>query len=253
MFSGSVQATTEQPIWRFIPPLEAPGTVQMAIDEWLLDQHQNHHHPPTLRFYTWSPAAISLGVSQRRRYPDHWRSLSWRGQPLDIVQRPTGGRGVLHQGDLTYAIVASHIPGDRDQAYRTLCQFLVDGWGQLGVELRFGMPDRRYARSQNCFGLATNADLVDPSDTKRVGSAQLRRGPYILQHGSMPISPDPDLFQQVFQAPALVPHQSHPPITIPRLTEALTQAAAHCFGGQMITQTLTPQEWQGIRPLVIKG
>ncbi|NJL45608.1 MAG: lipoate--protein ligase family protein [Leptolyngbyaceae cyanobacterium SM2_3_12] len=224
----------------------------MAIDAWLLEQHQNHQHPPTLRFYTWSPAAISLGVSQRRHCPNHWRQIRWQGRPLDLVQRPTGGRGVLHQGDLTYAIVASHLPGDREQGYRHLCQFLVQGWGQLGVELRFGSPDRRYARSQNCFGLATNADLVDSLGTKRVGSAQLRRGPYILQHGSMPISPDPELVQQVFQGSGLLPPQSQPPIPIPRLIEALTQAAAQCFGDQMIPQPLTPQEWQAIQALAAK-
>ncbi|HSM82971.1 MAG TPA: lipoate--protein ligase family protein, partial [Nodosilinea sp.] len=89
--------------WRLIPPIAAPGAVQMAIDTWLLDQHQRHGHPPTLRFYTWSPAAISLGVSQRQQIPEHWRGLRWQGQPVDLVQRPTGGRGVLHQGDLTYS------------------------------------------------------------------------------------------------------------------------------------------------------
>jgi lipoate-protein ligase A len=46
-------------VWRLIPLLEAPGQVQMAIDGWLLEQHLLGH-PSSLRFYTWSPPAISL-------------------------------------------------------------------------------------------------------------------------------------------------------------------------------------------------
>ncbi|HIK44180.1 MAG TPA: lipoate--protein ligase family protein, partial [Leptolyngbyaceae cyanobacterium M65_K2018_010] len=188
--------------WRLIPLLEAPGAVQMALDEWLLDQHLYHDHPPTLRFYTWNPPAISLGVSQRRHIPDHWAGLTWEGQPLQIVQRPTGGRGVLHQGDLTYALITSNLPGRREQVYWTLCQFLIEGWRRLGVELGFGMPSRSYGRTHHCFGLATAADLVTPEGRKFIGSAQLKRGQGILQHGSMPLQPDPQLFQQVFQTPA---------------------------------------------------
>jgi lipoate-protein ligase A len=85
-------------IWRLIPLLEATGTVQMAIDSWLLEQHQCGKHPPTLRFYTWSPAAISLGYHQRQ-YPQSWQNLTGGGKKLDLVLRPSGGRAVLHQGD----------------------------------------------------------------------------------------------------------------------------------------------------------
>ena len=67
----------------------------MAIDRWLLQQHRAGKMPSTLRFYTWSPAAISLGYHQRD-YPSFWEQLTWKGQPLDMVRRPTGGRAVLH-------------------------------------------------------------------------------------------------------------------------------------------------------------
>ena len=53
-------------VWRLIPLLSASGSVQMAIDQWLLEQHLAGKHPPTLRFYTWQPTAISLGYHQRR-------------------------------------------------------------------------------------------------------------------------------------------------------------------------------------------
>ncbi len=62
-------------IWRYIPPIISSAELQMAIDSWLLEQHRCGHHPPTLRFYQWSPPAISLGYHQRQ-YPDFWRNLT---------------------------------------------------------------------------------------------------------------------------------------------------------------------------------
>lgn len=231
--------------------------MQMAIDAWLLDQHQHHGHPPTLRFYTWNPAAISLGASQRRQMPEHWRNLSWQGQRVDLVQRPTGGRGVLHQGDLTYAVVTSHIEGDRHQAYRTLCQFLIQGWGNVEVPLDFGQPGRDYRRSHNCFALATSADLVDSQGHKVIGSAQLRRGSYLLQHGSMGLDPNSELWQQVFQSPGPPPNQAqaalHNGLTRSQIIASLTQAAQDCFEVQLISQPLTQQEWGEIYALVPKN
>jgi lipoate-protein ligase A len=244
---------SEAPVtWRLIPLLDAPGAVQMAIDWWLL-QHQRYGHPPTLRFYTWNPPAISLGVSQHRHFPDHWHNLRWQGQPIDLVRRPSGGRGVLHQGDLTYAVVTSHLPGNLDRVYRTICQFLITGWQTLGVDLQFGQPDRQYVRSQNCFGLATNADLIDTHGNKFIGSAQRKQGSYVLQHGTMVLDPDFDLFQRVFQTPP------PPPISLqegrltdlspPTIITALTQAAQHCFNCNLIEQPLTQTEWTEIRAL----
>lgn len=243
--------------WRLIPLLEAPGAVQMAIDTWLLDQHQHQGHSPTLRFYTWHPAAISLGASQRRQMPDHWQRLVWQGQPMDLVQRPTGGRGVLHQGDLTYSLVTSQVAGTRDQAYRFLCQFLVAGWTELGVSLEFGQPSRDYRRSHNCFALATSADLVDAQGIKAIGSAQLRRGSHLLQHGSIGLTPDAELWQKVFQMPAPPANQAQLAVrqglTITKIIESLTQAAEDCFNCQLISQPLTQQEWAEIDALAQKN
>ncbi len=230
------------PVWRLIPYLEGPGALHMSLDSWLLDQHQHHGHPPTLRFYGWSPAALSLGVSQRHSYPEHWQQLTWRGQPLDLVQRPTGGRGVLHQGDLTYALVTT-APGPRRQIYEQLCQFLIQGWTQLGLPLNLGAPNRDYRRSAHCFGQATAADLVTPQGHKLIGSAQLRQGPAVLQHGSMQLAPDPDLWAQVLGSPAPPPLALPPPATI---VATLEQAAARCWGCEWVRQPLSDQEWQQV-------
>jgi lipoate---protein ligase len=173
----------------------------MAADDWLWHQHQQGKHPPVLRFYTWAPAAISLGFHQRR-WPEHWQHLRWQEKPLDLVRRPTGGRAVLHQGDLTYAIVTSDLTGSRLQCYQYLCEFLRQGWRSLGLELAYGQSGRGYIHQPNCFSTATSADLILPDYYKLIGSAQAWRQGTVLQHGSMRLLPDLDLYRQVFDEPA---------------------------------------------------
>ena len=233
--------------WRLIPPLSAPGSIQMALDAWLFQQHAQGLHPPTLRFYTWQPVAISLGYHQRQ-YPDSWKELTWQGESVELVRRPTGGRAVLHQGDLTYAVITSGLPGSRQQAYQAICEFLIQGWRSLGKELFYGTGGRGYIHNPNCFGTATTADLVLADGAKFIGSAQLRRGDVVLQHGSIRLNPDPTLFEAVF---GTVPHlpklhfqdQAH---AVEIAIAALTQAAARCFQADLITTPLTVDEWDSI-------
>ncbi|NJO78416.1 MAG: lipoate--protein ligase family protein [Cyanobacteria bacterium RM1_2_2] len=218
----------------------------MAIDAWLLEQHRLGQHPPTLRFYGWSPVAISLGYHQRH-YPDFWQQLTWQGEPIDLVQRPTGGRAVLHQGDLTYAVITSGISGTRMHAYQSICEFLIEGWRSLGVDLHYGEAGRGYIHNPNCFGTATGSDLVTSEGVKLIGSAQLRRGQAILQHGSIRLTTDPFLFHQVFATELLPLHLSLPlPQTEATIINALTAAAANCFNIQLTPQPLSESEWQQI-------
>jgi lipoate---protein ligase len=233
--------------WRLIPLIDAPGEVQMAIDLWLFNQHCLGLQPPTLRFYTWSPVAISLGYHQSK-FPDAWRTLVWQGQPVEVVRRPSGGRAVLHQGDLTYAVIGSGFVGSRAEAYREICRFLIEGWRSLSIPLQYGQAGRGYIHNPNCFATATGADLITPNGTKLIGSAQLRRSNAILQHGSMRLNPDPDLFQTVFgvSSEAVLPMQ----VSVLRAIEALTTAASQCFGVQFVHQPLSDEEWQAVRSLI---
>jgi lipoate---protein ligase len=246
--------------WRLLPLLDAPGATQMAIDRWLLQQHQLGLQPPILRFYTWNPIAISLGYHQKQ-FPDYWRSLTWRGQPIDLVRRPSGGRAVLHQGDLTYAVIASGFSPSRQVAYEEICQFLIAGWRSLQVPLFYGSSGRGYIHNPNCFGTATGADLVMVDGTKLIGSAQLRQGNVILQHGSIQLAPDADLFEQVFQTSGQTSLKTKmEALKLPLinelkeiLTKALTQAAEECFQMKLVVQPLTEEEWTRINELAGDG
>jgi lipoate-protein ligase A len=234
--------------WRLIPLLEAPGSVQMALDSWLLTQHLEKQHPPTLRFYTWKPAAISLGYHQNH-WSAHWQQLTWQGEPLELVRRPTGGRAVLHQGDLTYTVVTSSLSANRLEAYKTICEFLIQGWRSLGVTLQYGQAGRSYLRQANCFGTATGADLVLADGSKLIGSAQFRRGSGALQHGSMPLLTDAAFYQQVFEGTPTLPTL---PLALPKeaiietVMMALIAAAGKCFAADLQVQPLSDSEWEAV-------
>ena len=232
----------DQQVWRLIPILAAAGDVQMAIDRWLLAQHESGKHPPTLRFYTWSPPAISLGYHQRQ-YPEFWQNLRWKGEKLDLVRRNTGGRAVLHQGDLTYSVVTSGLRGNRLDVYAKICEFLIQGWRSLNIELYYGQAGRGYIHNPNCFGTATGADLVLADGSKLIGSAQLRKGDAILQHGSMRLNPDPELFGKVFNQEFFSPIQFPETINQEKIIKALIAAACDCFAMEIEVIPLSQDEW----------
>jgi lipoate-protein ligase A len=240
-------------IWRLIPPLKASGKTQMSLDLWLLERHRQGKHPPCLRFYTWSEATISLGYHQHQ-YPDYWNELTWKGEKLTIVRRPSGGRAVLHQGDLTYMIVTSDFPTKRQKAYRHICQFLIRGWQELGLSLRYGDAGKDYIKNNNCFATASIADLTSDRGDKLIGSAQLRRGKAILQHGSMLYNTDSQLFQQVF--PNSSPRNIRDYLSLTdtdlftRIIPTLTEAARNHFQIDLQILDLTEPELKNLEWMV---
>ena len=213
----------------------------MAVDSWLLSQHAKGLQPPCLRFYTWRSPTLSLGYHQRQ-FPDCWNTLQWKDRPVDLVRRPTGGRAVLHQGDLTYALITSGLTGSRRAVYQQLCQFLIQGWQRLGVTLSFGMAGRGYIQNPNCFGTATAADLVMKDGYKLIGSAQVYRDGCVLQHGSMRLRPDSELFEKVFGeriSPPVLPENLRSADGMQVIADALSRAAEDCFGVEFEVR------WQG--------
>src|SRR3989338_5550523 len=76
----------------------------MAIDEGLALQVD-----PSVRVFTWSPPAISLGFKQQ---PPGWlEETRWRNAGLELVERPTGGGIAFHGSDVSISVVAPRRPG----------------------------------------------------------------------------------------------------------------------------------------------
>ncbi len=234
--------------WCLLPPMRLSGAMQMALDRWLLEQHRRGAWPSVLRFYQWETATISLGYHQKR-WPERWRSLSYNNQPLELVRRPTGGRAVLHQGELTYSIVTSGLDGKRAEVYERVCQFLIQGWQHLGLPLGFGQAGRGYIHNPDCFGTATAADLVTATGAKLIGSAQLWQAGCLLQHGSMRLRPDAALLKQVFGKVDILP-QLRPELEVEQIMNALTAAAQDCFGVELVERSLTQTELGEVAALV---
>lgn len=239
-------------VWRLMPLWQGAGQIQMAIDQWLFEQCNQGQHPGVLRFYRWAPAAISLGYHQKV-WPNHWQTLRWQNEPIDLVRRPTGGRAVLHAGDLTYCIVLPHQSGHRRQTYEYICEFLIQGWRSLGLELEFGTAGRGYQREVNCFESATAADLVTPDGVKFIGSAQVWRGQTVLQHGSMQLQPNVELHNAVFGGQALSGAKMNclerrfQNISDGEIIAALASAATAHFGVSFHEEAPTVSEWHSIQ------
>jgi lipoate-protein ligase A len=156
----------------------------MAIDHGLLDLAQ-HHGGAYLRMYRWHPACLSFGRNEPalRRYD---RSRIEAGG-LDLVRRPTGGRGVWHGNDLTYAVAAPiGTFGSLTEAYRMIHLTLARALRRLGADARCAHAPRRAAlpSAGACFASAAGGEVL-VAGRKVAGSAQLAMGDAFLQHGSV--------------------------------------------------------------------
>ena len=240
--------------WRWIPPITADGATQMALDSWMLQQLIGGGDP-MLRLYRWSRPTLSLGVHQRRLEP-HWPALVQDGV-IDLVRRPSGGRAVLHAGELTYALVCLPASCRRVEAYGQACRWLQEAFAALGQPLRFGGEGPRQAQSRsNCFASGTAADLVHLNGAKRIGSAQLWRGPALLQHGSLLLQPDDVLWRLVFgeEPPGLEPLAAQLPLASlaglggpdPLQRQLRAAAERHLCNGPLREQPLGRAEWQAV-------
>lgn len=170
--------------WQFWLDTEPrPGWANMALDAGLLDLAEQGQ--ALLRVYRWSPPCLSFGRNEPalRRY-DRSR-IEQLG--IDVVRRPTGGRAVWHADELTYAVAApGELLGALRDAYRTIHELLAAALHRLGapVALAPAPVTSPSLGSGACFAAPVGGELVLGPD-KLVGSAQVRQGIALLQHGSL--------------------------------------------------------------------
>lgn len=175
--------------WRLIDTGAQNGALNMAIDEAILEVHAKGLTPPTLRFYRWETPTLSVGYAQPW---DEDEVLRCQRLGVDLVRRPTGGRAVLHCEELTYSVVVSRnygIQGSILETYRQLSSALACGLQTLGVGADLRPGEQKGGSRRACFAATTQADL-GVGGGKLVGSAQLRRGNVLLQHGAIPLRPN---------------------------------------------------------------
>lgn len=179
--------------WNFINTGSNDPYYNMAMDEALLNFVSRGEIDPVVRFYTWNPATLSIGYFQRLKKEIDIDKVKEKG--FGLVRRQTGGRGVLHDKELTYSVIVpeSHpnMPSTITEAYRVISEGLLEGFKLLGFDAYFAIPRSKeereklkQPRSAVCFDAPSWYELV-VEGRKIAGSAQTRQKGVILQHGSL--------------------------------------------------------------------
>lgn len=179
--------------WNFINTGSHDPYYNMAMDEALLNFVSRGEIDPVVRFYTWNPATLSVGYFQRLKKEIDIDKVNEKG--FGLVRRQTGGRGVLHDKELTYSVIVSeehpNMPSTVTEAYRVISEGLLEGFKLLGFEAYFAIPRSKeereklkQPRSAVCFDAPSWYELV-VEGRKIAGSAQTRQKGVILQHGSL--------------------------------------------------------------------
>ncbi|MBR8659180.1 biotin/lipoate A/B protein ligase family protein [Brevibacillus sp. NL20B1] len=196
--------------WRFLVTEAMSPAMNMAVDEAILHLHSEGKVPPTVRFYTWNPATLSIGYFQKAAKEINLEALRERG--LGFVRRPTGGRAVLHDQELTYSVVVSEshpkMPSGVTEAYKVISMGLLHGFQRLGlhaemVSLATEEEKEKYSSpgSSACFDSPSWYELV-VEGKKVAGSAQTRQKGVILQHGSILLEMDVELLFSLLNFPS---------------------------------------------------
>ncbi|MGH7672670.1 MAG: lipoate--protein ligase family protein [Gemmatimonadales bacterium] len=176
----------------------------MAIDEALLLE-ANKTGAAFLRLYRWDPACLSFGRNEpaARRYDR--AAIERRG--IAVVRRPTGGRAVWHEHEITYAVAAPVAAfGSLRDSYRDIHGRLAAALRQLGVAATLA-GDRPIVRPSDsptsCFASPVGGEVL-AAGRKVIGSAQVRRGAAFLQHGSILLDGSQAMVNAVSRRPSAI-------------------------------------------------
>lgn len=171
----------------------------MAADEALAESVRAGGLP-FLRFYSWEPAALSVGRFQNLR-----TGLTEEAKTVPLVRRPTGGGGIWHADELTYSLGCQQADVNETgvkASFEKLCGFLVETWRSLGWNAGFA---RDIVVDQGPLGEFTPACFAGQEeydilvDGKKLGgNAQRRDRTSIFQHGSLPRVLDHERLSSLF-------------------------------------------------------
>ena len=225
--------------------------------------------PPTLRVYEWRPPAVSVGRFQE--VDGHVDVEACRQREYELVRRPTGGRAILHDDEITYSVcLPEAVLTDGHsvrRSYRELSRGIELGLARLGLAAE--SAERRGARDlpradlpTACFAHASRGDVV-AAGRKIVGSAQTRRRGVILQHGSVPLRINLADLAAVLRESAPrserdslrdgaggIAEALGRPLTRAQLADALVAGFQEAFPGEWVEGDLTEAEREDVDRLI---
>lgn len=164
------------------------GRRNMAIDEQMMEEVGSGQSPPVIRLYGFSPPTLSLGRFQRLE--EHIDHVRLQAEGVGLVRRPTGGQAVLHDHELTYAVVLAreHLePYGKREVYRFIAALLVKALERLGIESFSSRSRTGSPHNPDCFRSTGEYEISSPRGHKLIGSAQILGRRASLQHGSVPL------------------------------------------------------------------
>jgi len=180
-----------------------PGAVNMAIDAALLAEAARTGRA-FLRLYRFDPPCLSLGRNEPAATRYDRAAIARRR--LDVVRRPTGGRAVWHEHEVTYAVAAPITTfGGLRPAYYTLHTRLAAALRRLGADTALAgdrprSPATVLGRPGPCFAAPVGGEVL-VGGRKLVGSAQVREGRAFLQHGSVLLGGSQEIVRLVSREP----------------------------------------------------
>ncbi|PYP72870.1 MAG: hypothetical protein DMD36_01150 [Gemmatimonadetes bacterium] len=188
-----------------IEPDGRPGAENMAVDEALLDE-SDRTGGAFLRLYRFSPPCLSLGRNEPARARYDRAAITRLG--ITVVRRPTGGRAVWHEHEVTYAVAAPLAAlgeGSVRDSSVAIHRRLAAALRSLGVAATLAPRARAPGLGAGaCFAALVGGEVVVDGQ-KVIGSAQVRLGGgrAFLQHGSILLGGSQDLLTAVSRETAV--------------------------------------------------
>jgi lipoate-protein ligase A len=182
-------------VWRLLPFRKSDAAENMAVDEALFRESIRKRVPPTLRFYGWLKPTVSVGYFQDVRREIDIEACRRLG--IGLLRRPTGGKAVLHDREVTYAVIAGadqpHFPPDILRTYRVISGCIARGLLAVGVRAELKAEGRMSGEESlrtACFSVPSRYELL-VNGRKLCGSSQMRSHGAFLQHGALLMGFDP--------------------------------------------------------------
>ncbi|MCK4233392.1 lipoate--protein ligase family protein [candidate division WOR-3 bacterium] len=179
--------------FRLIVMREKDAFSQMAVDEAILNSVIENESPETIRYFDFSPPAITIGRLQKIE-SINLKLCEKNG--IDVVRRLTGGRAVVHNGDFTFSLIIkknnSIFGGSVYETYRAISMLFLSSLRLLNVPVSWKRVNHPKMKSRNsffqknplCFSSISRYELT--IDRRKVlGVSQYRKKDTILIQGSL--------------------------------------------------------------------
>lgn len=209
-----------------LPFLESDATHQMNLDMELFRIFSSQDSPPMIRFYKISPPAFTIGYHQSEE-----SVLELLGnRSIDVVRRPTGGRAVLHLGDLTYSLVGGGPLFGRStlEIYHSISKGVKRGLEKLGIRLDF-LEGSKLSSSPLCFRLKSKYELSYKGE-KMAGGALLKRNGVFLFQGSILVDGASQKYAEIYGSRLSLSEIAGERLGLERLIETLKEGIEESFG-----------------------